>query len=139
MFPARPVRVGTVLAAGVLVVLTACGRGGPDDGAEPANGSPAAEQTTEPESDLSARTSDGSTDLPSAEPAPRTPPGPGVTAPTATDPTVPLPTVPLPAVGATAVGVPTVRVPAARATAVRVPAAGTAARAAPRPLLASLP
>ena len=77
MFPARPVRAGTVLAAGVLVVLTACGRGGPDDGAEPANGSPAAEQTTEPESDLSARTSDGSTDLPSAEPGSEDAAGPG--------------------------------------------------------------
>ena len=77
MFPARPVRVGTVLAAGVLVVLTACGRGGPDDGAEPANGSPAAEQTTEPESDLFARTSDGSTDLPSAEPGSEDAAGPG--------------------------------------------------------------
>jgi hypothetical protein len=71
VFSSRPVRAGTVLAAGALVVLTACGRGGPDDGAEPGNGSPAAEQTTEQTaeqgSDRSAQTSDGSTGLPGSE------------------------------------------------------------------------
>lgn len=67
MFSSRPGRVGTVLAAGALVVLTACGRGGPDDGAEPENGSPAAEQTTAQGADRSAQTSDGSTDLPGSE------------------------------------------------------------------------
>ncbi|MFW3385697.1 UNVERIFIED_CONTAM: hypothetical protein RF648_06800 [Kocuria sp. CPCC 205274] len=77
MFPARPVRAGTVLAAGVLVVLTACGRGGPDDGAEPASGSPTAEQTIEQGSDRSAQTSDGSTDLPGAEPGSEDAAGPG--------------------------------------------------------------
>jgi hypothetical protein len=69
MFSSRPVRVTTVLAAGALVLLTGCGRGGPDDGAETENGSPAAEQTTEPGADRSAQTSDGSTDLPGPEDA----------------------------------------------------------------------
>ena len=67
MFSSRPVRVSSVLAAGALVLLTGCGRGGPDDGADTENGSPAAEQTTEPGADRSAQTSDGSTDLPDPE------------------------------------------------------------------------
>lgn len=72
--PSRPVRIGTVLAAGALVVLTACGRGGPDDGAAPGNGSPAAEQTTEqttaPGTDRSAQSPDGTADPPRSEDVP---------------------------------------------------------------------
>jgi hypothetical protein len=69
MFSSRLVRVSTVLAAGALVVITGCGRGGPEDNAETGNGSPAAEQTTEPGADRSAPTSDGSTGLPEPEDA----------------------------------------------------------------------
>lgn len=77
MLSSRPVRAGTVLAAGALVVLTACGRGGPDDGTEPGTGSPAAEQTTEQGPDRSAQTSDGPTGRPGSERGSEDASGPG--------------------------------------------------------------
>lgn len=61
MSPFRPVRVSTVLAAGALVLLAACGRTGPDDGAASDSSSPTAGRTTVQEQERSARPPDGST------------------------------------------------------------------------------